>query len=194
MVDFEYGGANCAAYDIGNHFCEFAGQFILLSVKYRGGGRMKTVHTVPAHISIMFQHKKDCLVCKSVNHYTGITDPVDYNRYPNKAVQCKWIKYYLEETARISGQYAFSGNSVFHCTIGWVYTSMHTMLHNLSLYAYKYITVLCIIWQILELGVYLYHYLHCRTPGKLLKRYYKLVSDSASCLFAPTVERAWTQL
>ena len=58
MVDFEYGGANCAAYDIGNHFCEFAGQFILLSVKYRGGGRMKTVHTVPAHISIMFQHKK----------------------------------------------------------------------------------------------------------------------------------------
>ena len=28
MVDFEYGGANCAAYDIGNHFCEFAGLIV----------------------------------------------------------------------------------------------------------------------------------------------------------------------
>ena len=25
MVDYEYGGPNPAAYDIGNHFCEFAG-------------------------------------------------------------------------------------------------------------------------------------------------------------------------
>jgi ethanolamine kinase len=58
MVDFEYGGANCAAYDIGNHFCEFA----------------------------------------------GITEPVDYSRYPGKDVQYKWLKFYLEETAKINGQ------------------------------------------------------------------------------------------
>ena len=28
MIDYEYGGANAAAYDIGNHFCEFAGLVI----------------------------------------------------------------------------------------------------------------------------------------------------------------------
>ena len=34
----------------------------------------------------------------------GITDPVDYDRYPSEAVQLKWIRYYLEEVARIKGQ------------------------------------------------------------------------------------------
>jgi ethanolamine kinase len=57
MVDFEYGGPNCAAYDIGNHFCEFA----------------------------------------------GINEPVDYDRYPSEAVQYKWIRYYLQECAKIKG-------------------------------------------------------------------------------------------
>ncbi len=28
LIDFEYGGPNVAAFDIGNHFCEFAGIFI----------------------------------------------------------------------------------------------------------------------------------------------------------------------
>ena len=32
MIDFEYGGPNYLAYDIANHFCEFAGGRNLLNV------------------------------------------------------------------------------------------------------------------------------------------------------------------
>ena len=35
--------------------------------------------------------------------YVGITEPVDYSRYPSKDVQYKWLRFYLEETARIEG-------------------------------------------------------------------------------------------
>ena len=31
MVDYEYGGPNPAAYDIGNHFCEFAGPLLFFN-------------------------------------------------------------------------------------------------------------------------------------------------------------------
>ena len=29
---------------------------------------------------------------------------MDYSRYPNKDVQFKWLRFYLEETARINGE------------------------------------------------------------------------------------------
>ena len=32
MIDFEYGGPNYLAYDIANHFCEFAGGYNLIHV------------------------------------------------------------------------------------------------------------------------------------------------------------------
>lgn len=56
LIDFEYAGPNYLAYDIGNHFCEFAG-----------------------------------------------IDNVNYDLYPNEAVQKEWLTYYLEETAKIKG-------------------------------------------------------------------------------------------
>ena len=40
----------------------------------------------------------------SLFYTKGITDPVDYGRYPSETVQLKWIRYYLEEVARIKGQ------------------------------------------------------------------------------------------
>ena len=46
MVDFEYGGANCAAYDIGNHFCEFAGHYYSthLLFTYRNSPSLVCIH------------------------------------------------------------------------------------------------------------------------------------------------------
>ena len=32
MIDFEYGGSNYLAYDIANHFCEFAGACIIIII------------------------------------------------------------------------------------------------------------------------------------------------------------------
>ena len=39
----------------------------------------------------------------SIYMFVGITEPVDYSRYPSKDVQHKWLRFYLEETARIKG-------------------------------------------------------------------------------------------
>ena len=57
MIDFEFSGPNYLAFDIGNHFCEFAG-----------------------------------------------LDTVDYNLYPDEALQKLWIGMYLEEAARLKGE------------------------------------------------------------------------------------------
>jgi len=53
FIDFEYGAYNYEAYEIGNHFCEYAG-----------------------------------------------VDDVDYNLYPDKPYQLKWLRRYLEHSAR----------------------------------------------------------------------------------------------
>jgi len=52
LIDYEYGGFNFEAFDIGNHFCEWAG-----------------------------------------------IDEVDYSLYPDKDVQCRWIRCYLQHKA-----------------------------------------------------------------------------------------------
>ena len=35
--------------------------------------------------------------------HAGISDPVDYNRYPTQSVQYMWIRHYLEESYRLEG-------------------------------------------------------------------------------------------
>lgn len=60
--------------------------------------------------------------CTYLSFYIkGITDPIDYGRYPSEAVQLKWIRYYLEEVARIKSQLL---PTYIH-----VYTYCHTQLY-----------------------------------------------------------------
>ncbi|CAH3160727.1 probable ethanolamine kinase [Pocillopora verrucosa] len=56
-IDYEYASMNFLPFDIGNHFCEYAG-----------------------------------------------VDEVDYNLYPKREHQLKWIAVYLEEAARLRGE------------------------------------------------------------------------------------------
>lgn len=57
LIDYEYTGPNYSAYDIANHFCEFAG-----------------------------------------------VENVDYEKYPNEMVQKMWIRMYLEELQKLTGE------------------------------------------------------------------------------------------
>ena len=91
MIDFEYGGPNYLAYDIANHFCEFAGGcnlnlnlIIVLTPSINTSG----------FITILFHFHSPSI---------GI-DNVDYGRYPDEAMQKKWLRMYLQEAAKLRGR------------------------------------------------------------------------------------------
>ncbi|XP_022919558.2 ethanolamine kinase-like [Onthophagus taurus] len=85
FIDFEYAGFNYQAYDIGNHFAEFAG-----------------------------------------------VDDVDYSYYPNKQLQCDWLKTYLEE---------FSDKIVTECDI----EELYVMVNKYALAAHLFWGIWCLI-------------------------------------------------
>lgn len=69
FIDYEYAGHNFQAYDIGNHFTEFAGEPFLFVVFFLNG-----------------------LNCKLI---AGV-DEIDYRHYPSKEFQLEWLRCYLE--------------------------------------------------------------------------------------------------
>lgn len=84
LIDYEYVGVNYPAFDIGSFFCEF-------------GGNNPNVYVLLNYPCTVYQ----CLI----NLYTavGTCGSVDYRRCPSESVQRTWIRYYLEECARIRG-------------------------------------------------------------------------------------------
>lgn len=82
FIDYEYAAFNFQAYDIGNHFTEFAGM----------------TNEMQSRISIK-------LTIIGLNFLIlGMTD-IDYSYYPSKEFQLKWLREYLinyHETESIS--------------------------------------------------------------------------------------------
>ena len=97
MIDFEYGGPNYLAYDIADHFCEFAGTkliiynlYIMILIQSLSSGGEKFV---------IFLH-----FCPLAN--IGVEN-VDYGRYPDESLQKLWLRMYLEEAAKLRGMLVY---------------------------------------------------------------------------------------
>ena len=81
FIDFEYATYNAQAFDIANHFAEFAGNFKPYQFK-----------TILISIFLFIQS----LLNKIYQfHYTGVDDP-DYSLYPDEELQKSWLKIYLQ--------------------------------------------------------------------------------------------------
>lgn len=71
FIDYEYAGQNFQAFDIGNHFTEFAGMLSSYSLYV----------DQPNHLLY--------------DNIVGV-DVIDYRHYPSKEFQLKWLRCYLE--------------------------------------------------------------------------------------------------
>ena len=76
FIDYEYAGYNYQAFDIGNHFNEFAGK----------------------NDQICSLWKANVHVCarRSLCFYVAGLNEVDYSHYPDRAFQLQWLRSYLE--------------------------------------------------------------------------------------------------
>ncbi|OXB74535.1 UNVERIFIED_CONTAM: hypothetical protein H355_011498 [Colinus virginianus] len=90
FIDYEYSGYNYLAYDIGNHFNEFAGKNWI----YEGG-----------RAGVVFQYYDS----NDLFRYTKIffspigVNEVDYSLYPNRKLQEQWLRSYLEAYKEYKG-------------------------------------------------------------------------------------------
>lgn len=75
FIDYEYAGYNFQAYDIGNHFAEFAGRL-----------------TNKMHF--IFFNKIEFINIDSFIMVAGMQD-IDYTNYPTKEFQLNWLRVYL---------------------------------------------------------------------------------------------------
>lgn len=82
FIDYEYAGYNYQAYDIGNHFNEFAGTCHFFHQRARG-----------RHASLTW----------CVFFLPGLNE-VDYSHYPDRAFQLQWLRSYLEAYKEHKGQ------------------------------------------------------------------------------------------
>lgn len=76
FIDYEYAECNYQAFDIGNHFAEFAGEFY--SFQFTNFNHFDYFRLNQISLSVL----------------TGMTD-IDYSRYPNKEFQLEWLRVYL---------------------------------------------------------------------------------------------------
>uniref|UniRef100_A0A8C7XMN9 ethanolamine kinase n=1 Tax=Oryzias sinensis TaxID=183150 RepID=A0A8C7XMN9_9TELE len=101
FIDYEYAGYNYQAFDIGNHFNEFAGKATPTEWNEAGNGR------TPPNASVFW-------VCAGLNE-------VDYSYYPDRPVQLLWLRSYLEAYKQLKGQ----GSEVTEAEVETLYVQVN---------------------------------------------------------------------
>lgn len=95
FIDYEYTGYNYQAFDIGNHFNEFAGG---LGSSHGTEGAPYVVHGESPVVSLLCRGERLPSCRWSITDaapFAGVKE-VDYSLYPSKDTQLQWLHSYLQ--------------------------------------------------------------------------------------------------